>query len=132
MDFNWNSDQISLYKNIIEFAKNEFERSQNIEGSDETQQAVLESLAWQAGKKVSDLVTVVEFPELLDYLWRWFVDLNNERGSNGFGLNPLDSTKLKDWCWRTGNSPTKWEMEVIVKLGRVFDEAQPKPKADKK
>jgi len=96
---NFNS---GLIEHLLEFAESEFKLSQNAEGSSETERAVLESLAWQAGKQVSDLVKIVEKPDLLDLLVALVCRFKQRARSNGFGLNPLDSTKLKDWCWRTG------------------------------
>ena len=70
-------------------------------------------------------------PELLVYLWVWFTEIGNERGSNGFGANAITSSGIRDWCWASGNNPQKWEIIVIKKLDNIWLNAQPKPKTSK-
>lgn len=98
---------------------------QTVKGSDETTRAILESLASQ-GQVIQELEEKNAIPELLVYIWMWFVELSNERGSNGFGANPITSSGIRDWVWATGNNPAKWEIAVIKKLDRIWLESQPK------
>jgi len=59
-------------------------------------------------------------PEILipvdvQYLWDWFMDLNNARQS-GFGISPISYMELQAWAHMTGVQPTIWEVQVLKRI----------------
>lgn len=58
-------------------------------------------------------------PELLEYLWKWFLRLSKRRGS-GFGPAPLSHTGIKDFFTLIKIEPTPWEIEQIEQLDDVY------------
>lgn len=68
-------------------------------------------------------------PEVLAYLWDWFLQLDNARGGNGFGLNPISYSEIQAWAQLTRIKPEPWEIEAIKRVDsvriRVANEKKP-------
>ena len=58
----------------------------------------------------------MELPESCASVWRWFIDLHNARGSNGFGINPINYTEIKAYCDLMDILPEEWEVILIKRL----------------
>lgn len=78
----------------------------------------------QSGKKPKLLEDALEAPPLAFHLWEWFLQLNEERGSNGMGPNRITAQLMKDWCWKTGNVLELWERKAISRIDTKWMEAQ--------
>lgn len=63
-----------------------------------------------------------EFPELLGYIWLAFLDVRATKRSTETGPEPITYTDLKDWGFLTGASPTPRDIELILKLDKVYRE----------
>lgn len=51
----------------------------------------------QTGVKPKELEDLIELPEGYHQVWKFFIDLHNARGSNGFGINPISYTEIKSY-----------------------------------
>ena len=51
----------------------------------------------QTGIKPKELEDLIELPEGYHQVWKFFIDLHNARGSNGFGINPISYTEIKSY-----------------------------------
>lgn len=71
----------------------------------------------QTGVKPKELQDVVELPESCFQVWKWFIDLHNARGSNGFGVNPINYTEIKAYFDLIDIKPEDWEVTLI----KLFD-----------
>jgi hypothetical protein len=58
-------------------------------------------------------------PSLL-YLWEWYVALDRQRGSSGFGAAPLGYPAIEAWARLVGARPTPWELECLTALDLEF------------
>ncbi len=57
-----------------------------------------------------------ELPESCTQVWRWFIDLNNSRSSNGFGVNPISYSDIKAYIDLIGVEIEDWELQLIKQL----------------
>ena len=75
-----------------------------------------------------------DIPDEFDFLWGVFWDINNNRSSNGFSLNPVSWLELEAWQRGTVEYLTRDEARIIMALFRVHDramtESTPKPADD--
>ena len=62
---------------------------------------------------------MIELPESMHMVWNYFIDLNNTRTSNGFGLNPISFTEIKSYFDLYYITPMSYEITAIKALDRV-------------
>ena len=79
----------------------------------------LESVWRQTGKKPKELEEVVSLPESCYKVWKIFIELNNKRSSNGFGVNPISYQEMHAYCQLHGTELELWEITVINKFDSV-------------
>lgn len=79
----------------------------------------LESVYRQTGFLPKELADIPPMPDDLTYLWKWFLELDAARGSNGFGLNPLSYAEIKAWADLLGHKPQSWEIKAIKRFDSV-------------
>lgn len=63
------------------------------------------------------------FPDLDDmamYLWEWFMELNSQRTSNGFGLNPITFLDIQAWANLTKRFPLAWEVKALRSMDTIW------------
>lgn len=78
-------------------------------------------MAYQAsGIKPEQLEREIELPVRTEHIWGYFVDLHNERTSNGMGPNKITSTAIKDWCIVTRTRLEYWEVMAIKHLDNLW------------
>lgn len=53
------------------------------------------------------------------FVWTYFIELHNNRTSNGFGVNPIQFSEIKAYFELMGIEPDDWEVSVIKKLDNV-------------
>ncbi|MCQ4160861.1 hypothetical protein NON00_13080 [Roseomonas sp. GC11] len=53
------------------------------------------------------------FPEGMQHVWNWFLELDAARGGTGFGPLPLQWGEIHAWMSATGARPTPWELNLI-------------------
>lgn len=63
---------------------------------------------------------------LAGHVWGWFLELHQERGSNGMEANRITSTAMKDWQWASGNMLELWERKAIKAIDNAWFFAQKK------
>jgi hypothetical protein len=54
----------------------------------------------------------------------WFHDLDNARGSNGFGPAPISYSELLAWTQLSGVKPASWEIRALRLLDNLYLAAQ--------
>ena len=59
-------------------------------------------------------------PERFRYLWSWFLELHNRRGSGVNGPASLSWPDFDAWARRTGRAPSAWELAVIAAMDDAF------------
>ncbi len=62
----------------------------------------------------------VTIPDGFRYLWDWFWQLSNRRGSSGFGPMPVSWEAIAAWSAATGIRPTRWGMMTIQAMDNAF------------
>ena len=70
----------------------------------------------QTGVKPKELEELKELPESCIKVWKWFIDLNNSRSSNGFGVNPISYSDIKAYVDLIGIEIEEWELELIKRF----------------
>lgn len=76
----------------------------------------LQSVWRQTGIKPKEFEDLVELPESCISIWKWFIDLHNARGSNGFGINPISYTEIKAYFDLIDIRPEEWEIMLIKRF----------------
>lgn len=66
----------------------------------------------------------------LEYLWRIFKRLRRRKGSNGFGLSPIEWPDIDAFLRHTKLDLTPWEIEVIEELDDLILTDHSKPKSE--
>lgn len=79
----------------------------------------LESVAKQTGREVPELENLLEVPDTMKFLWMYFIDLHNSRGSNGFGVNCISYTEIDAYFRLMDIKPAEWEIQVIKRLDNL-------------
>ena len=72
-----------------------------------------------------------EMPEQLLHVWHWFLQLNSQRTSNGFGVNPITNQDLWFFFQLENVEPQPWELNLIRKFDRVVLEIYSKQQEKK-
>lgn len=67
-----------------------------------------------------DKLKQAELPELLEHCWQDFLELNNTRSSNGFGLNAITFTEIDCWKRLLSKPITTHDIEVIKAIDNVY------------
>ncbi|MTD34029.1 phage tail assembly chaperone [Paludibacterium denitrificans] len=72
------------------------------------------------GIRPPDLDPPCSFPALLEPVWRWFGELSQCRGNNGYGPLPITYQDMAAWQALTGETPTSEEVRLIMALDGEF------------
>lgn len=70
------------------------------------------------GVKPEELITG-EMPDCLNHVWYWFLQLNSQRTSNGFGINPISNQDMWFFFQLEKIEPESWELDLIRKFDSV-------------
>ena len=73
-----------------------------------------------------ELEDLVELPEQFTYIWQDFIQLNNKRTSNGFGVNPITWIELKSYYDLIQYVPNQIELDILGKLDQIAMKAYAK------
>lgn len=104
----------------LEFAKQEFELSEKVDGY--SQREHLENVAKQIGRKPKELEDLIELPESMRECWYWFLRLNRKRPA-GMGISEIPYTEIKSFFDLIGLDPDLQELELIEAFDRIAIEA---------
>lgn len=81
------------------------------------------SMAYQATGIMPEDLEAKEMPSLGLHVWKYFLELHNERSSNGMGPNKINSTQIKDWCFISSVTLEPWEVRAIRALDNAWMES---------
>lgn len=90
-----------------------------------TERDHLESVERQTGRRPAAL-DGPDLPADGAHVWGWFLALQNARGSNGFGANPIGWLDILAWRDLTGTLVHPSEVEAIMAVDRVWMAEQAK------
>ena len=79
----------------------------------------LEQIWTQTGKKPKGL-ECLEIPEPLEYLWRWFKDLNSSRSLTAYGPTPINIVEIKAWKDLKKLYVRPWEISALKAMDTVL------------
>lgn len=65
-------------------------------------------------------LAVPPYPEPLAYLWLAFNRMRRRKGSNGFGIVPLDWADFDGFARLTGFAFAPWEIAILEDLDDLF------------
>lgn len=80
----------------------------------------LKSLERQNGIPQKALQEAPDLPNHTEDIWGWFLELHNERESNGMEAGRITATQMIDWCWATGNHLALWQRRAIRSLDSAW------------
>lgn len=75
----------------------------------------LEAAARQTGKTLQELEELVELPDTMSFVWRYFIDLHNAR-SFGNSINPISYSDMKAYFDLNKIEVLDWEIAAIKQL----------------
>lgn len=124
-DINWINE-------LIDYCKQEFNSAVNGSNGNSIRDQ-LENVWKQTGVKPQELENLVELKQSQYELWSWFMELNESRTSNGFGMNPISYSDISAYFNLQGIIPHKWEVDTLRRLDReVLSIYSKKAQADSK
>lgn len=59
-------------------------------------------------------------PELLEHVWRWFLELSNARAPALVGVAPIAWRDMEAWARLTGHRPSPEEVALLRRLDDAF------------
>lgn len=80
----------------------------------------LKSVWRQTGIKPKELDNLVDLPESMVFVWKYFIELSNSRTSSGFGINPISYADMHGYFSLIGYQPEEWEINTIKKLDSIM------------
>jgi hypothetical protein len=123
---------ITSINELVEYCKQEF--SSAINGSSGSSiRDQLNNVWQQTGVKPKELENLVELKQEHYEIWSWFMELNESRTSNGFGMNPISYSDISAYFNLQEITPHKWEVDTLRRLDReVLNIYAKKSQADSK
>ena len=96
------------------YARWYMESSREVEGA--SNRAHWEAAARKGNEDAIRKLHGPEFPESLDYLWNWALQLYGRSGMSMAGLLPLSYTTIAAWAELTEQWPTPREVRALIQL----------------
>jgi hypothetical protein len=59
-------------------------------------------------------------PDEAAHIWDWYVQLANQRGSNGLAPEPLRWLDIWAWSKLTGIATLPWEIDAVIKIDAIY------------
>lgn len=84
--------------------------------------AKLEAAARQLGKTIQELEDLIDLPESMMYVWKYFIELHNAR-SLGNGISPISYSDIQAYFNLYSIIPMEWEIQVIKQLDNIAMQA---------
>ncbi|MCW5695776.1 MAG: hypothetical protein KIS96_03465 [Bauldia sp.] len=112
-----------LVDELLEWAEHEFRLDRKLDDG-ATERDHLESAARQLkalGRqpKAEPTVDGPPFPDELDYLYRWFMEISLGLASSGMAPAVVTWRDITDWQEQTGEIVEPWEARALVSLGAL-------------
>jgi hypothetical protein len=70
-----------------------------------------------------------ELPAGTEYLWEWFLRLGSTR-TPGFGFASITEQEFRAFFQNRGISPTRWELDLLIRMDRTVRDAEDKSEPD--
>jgi len=105
---------------LMDYAEKHFSLQKVYQG-----QTILEhlhSVVDQTGE-VPEELELPPFPKAIDQVWYKFLEVHRGRTYGMSGVNPISFQDLQAWSSVTGAHLSGWEIEVIMKLDRLWLES---------
>ena len=103
---------------LLEFAENEIRLS--APQSDKRPLREHLECAWQqTGIRPAELIDC-KCPDAILHVWRWFLELNEARGSGGMGASAISYQDILSWSITTNSEPTPFEVSCIRALDSLM------------
>lgn len=118
------------------YARHEAMLRQRTDDGAETR-AYLEASAAKGNAEAIERLRGPEFPEDMEYLWVWALEMHGRSGANMAGLNPLTYGTIRDWSALTEQYPDPLEVQALMAVDAALrspettqdDKPAPKPPA---
>lgn len=81
--------------------------------------ARLESVKKQLGFVPPELENLLELPEEMIFIWKYFMDLNSKRQNTGYGFLPLTYSEIKAYYDLFDLPYDSFEVQIICLLDSV-------------
>ena len=75
---------------------------------------------WKSTGRKPEGLDPPPFPDVVNHVWAWFIELHNARPQTGMGVSPITYSEISAWSSLTGVIPNPWEVGVIKSIDRVF------------
>lgn len=75
--------------------------------------------AWRFTGRQPKELDVPPLPAAVRAVWNVFCELDETRGGNGFGVDPINEARLVGWQQLHGVRLSPWEIKQIQKLDRL-------------
>jgi len=98
---------------LVEYARWEAEMRRKA-GDGAEARAHLEASARKGNPDAIAKLSGPGFPEEMEYLWRWALELHGRSGAGMAGAAPLAFSTVMDWARLTGNDPDPLEVEALI------------------
>jgi len=85
-----------------------------------TNQDAYDSIKRQTGREPPEARPPCEPPEPLNYLWRWFWEMNRGRTSSPAGLGAIPNAEILAWAQLRNVSLHNWELRTVMSLDATF------------
>jgi len=106
-----------LTSKLADFAQAEFA----LEAKEKDGHTLREHLtaAWRSsGVKPPELSNPV--PQLISYLWDYYLELHKRRGNNGYGHVALTFLEIEAWERKTQRKLDAWELKAILAVDDAY------------
>lgn len=104
---------LELVNEIAEFAKHQFWLNSPIsKDSNLTRYDHLTNIAKQTGEDPPELTDGPDLPEVVSYIWEWFLELHTSREAG----KALSFNELESWARLTGRHVMTWEINAIKRM----------------
>lgn len=100
---------------LVEYARWDAEMRHKADDGAEAR-AHLEASARKGNPEAAAKLAGPEFPEDVEYLWMWALELHGRSGASMAGAAPLAYSTLMDWAALTGNEPDALEIEGLLAI----------------
>lgn len=76
---------------------------------------------WEAAARTGSAaaiehLTAPDYPDCVQYLWTWVIELHGHSGVGMNGLAPLTYESIMSWAVLKGVQPTPYEVEALLSL----------------
>lgn len=84
-----------------------------------TTREYLEQRQKTTGKRAKEL-DLPPFPNVVEHIWLWFIDLHRGRSYGMNGEEPLRWVDIQAWCNLRQKTLQSWEIDMIFELDRLW------------